>query len=172
MLYHFSETSHLKQFVPRPSHANRTAGQEWLNEPLVWAISDQFAFLYLFPRDCPRIATWAVGDTSESDKSHWLGRNKRVAYVEAGWMARLKATRLYRYQLPHTGFEDISDVGMHVSRDVVRPINMTKIDDLPTELEKRDVKLRGMTSLAPLNTLWQTSLHVSGIRLRNASGWV
>lgn len=59
MLYHFSDDPGITRFVPRALKKQRPSEQEWLNGPLVWAISEAFAFLYLFPRDCPRIVTWA-----------------------------------------------------------------------------------------------------------------
>jgi hypothetical protein len=42
---------------------------------------------------------------------------------------------------------------------------------LPAELETRQVELRVMESLLPLRDIWKTTLHASGIRLRNARGW-
>lgn len=71
MLYHFSDDPGITRFVPRPvqTPVPRANGQEWLNGPLVWAISDVFAFLYLFPRNCPRIVAWAVENTRPNDET-------------------------------------------------------------------------------------------------------
>jgi hypothetical protein len=33
------------------------------------------------------------------------------------------------------------------------------------------VELRVMERLTPLRHVWSTSLHASGVRLRNAAGW-
>jgi hypothetical protein len=48
---------------------------------------------------------------------------------------------------------------------------MKALDDLPAELAACRVELRVMPSLVPLGGVWATSLHASGIRLRNAAGW-
>lgn len=56
-LFHFSDDAAIGTFTPRsvlvPSQ--RAPGMEWLNGPLVWAIEEPLDFMYLFPRDCPRI---------------------------------------------------------------------------------------------------------------------
>ncbi len=38
-------------------------------------------------------------------------------------------------------------------------------------LEAANVELRLLPSLEPLRDVWETSLHASGVRLRNAQGW-
>ena len=48
---------------------------------------------------------------------------------------------------------------------------MEAITDLPAALRAQDVELRIMESLTPMRDVWSTSLHVSGIRLRNALDW-
>ena len=60
---------------------------------------------------------------------------------------------------------------MWVSRLSVRPRTKMRLDDLPGELQAQDVELRVLDSLLPLRDVWNTSLHASGIRLRNADGW-
>jgi len=94
-----------------------------------------------------------------------------VAFVELRWLERISATTLWRYELPAESFEDLSDAGMHVSRSTVRPIGVDKVMELPAQLAAESVDLRHLPTLMPLRDLWNTSLHVSGIRLRNAIGW-
>jgi hypothetical protein len=60
---------------------------------------------------------------------------------------------------------------MWVSRHAVRPLRKCLITDLPAALELNNVELRPTDDLVPYKDLWTTSLHVSGIRLRNAAGW-
>jgi hypothetical protein len=171
MLYHFSEDGGITRFAPRSATAQRAAGQDWLNDPLVWAISDEFAFLYLFPRDCPRIVAWAVQDTTTTDQAAWLGPHRRIAYVEEAWMERITQTHIYRYDLPGDDFTALEDVGMHVSRAETIPTRVTKLTDLPSRLAENDVFLRTVPSLLPLKPVWDTTLHASGIRLRHAIGF-
>ena len=66
-LYHFSEDPMIERFVPRvaPSSA--------LKEALVWAVDADHAYLYFFPRDCPRVAFCAGPETSDADVERFFG---------------------------------------------------------------------------------------------------
>jgi hypothetical protein len=94
-----------------------------------------------------------------------------VAHIEWAWFERLATARLYRYRMPADSFADLNDAGMWVSRSVVQPDGMDVIDDLPAALAAANVELRVMPSLLSLRGVWETTLHASGIRLRNARGW-
>jgi hypothetical protein len=59
---------------------------------------------------------------------------------------------------------------MLVTREPVKPLRVDKID-VPTAMRQAGVELRVMERLTPLRGVWDTSLHASGIRLRNAQGW-
>ena len=172
-LFHFSDDPDIAAFEPRPVRVPsiRPAGREWLNGPLVWAIDGDHDFMYLFPRDCPRILIWATPKTPEAERRHWLRDCRAAAYVERHWLERLSAETLHRYELPAGGFEDLNDAGMWVARRRVVPIERTAVSRLDREFAPRGVELRVVDSLAPLKSLWDTGLHVSGIRLRNARDW-
>ena len=146
---------------------------EWLNGPLVWAIDGWHAPMYLFPRDCPRILCWPLPTTTAEDRERWFGRSsaRMLAHVEWVWFERLCAAAVFRYELPPVTFESLHDAGMHVSRQPVAPVGVERIADLPGALRAADVELRVMPSLLPLRDAWGSSLHVSGVRLRNAAGW-
>ena len=94
-----------------------------------------------------------------------------IAFVETAWLARIEGQCLFRYEFPTDTFEDLNDAGMWVSQEAIEPIGVRRIDDLLAELIAQDVELKVVESLVPLKGLWGTSLHVSGIRLRNARGW-
>ena len=170
-LFHFSEESHIISFVPRAAAvpSQREPGMEWLNGPIVWAIDEWHQPMYLFPRDCPRVLVWPVaGTTAEDRRVHWTTSGCRMlAYIEWGWLERLRATTVRRYALPAAGFEDLHDSGMWVARSTVVPTEVRAITPLTPALEEAGVELRLVPSLKPLKPLWDTSLHVSGIRLRN-----
>lgn len=174
-LFHFSETGDIAEFRPRSVAiaALRPPGREWLNGPLVWAIDADHAPLYLFPRDCPRILMWRKVGTSEADvAAYWTEPAARiVAFVETGWLDRIARARLYRYYLPAQSFLSLGDAGMHVSCGAVTPMAVRTHDDLPGDLASEGVTLRPLPDLLPLRGAWGSSLHVSGIRLRNARGW-
>ena len=173
-LFHFSDDPAIATFVPRSVRvpSNRAPGMEWLNSPLVWAIEERVEFMYLFPRDCPRILTWATEHTSNADRLTWLGGYRGAAYIEREWLADLATATIYRYDLPTESFEDLHDAGMWVSRETVNPLRCDALFDLPSAFVPRGVDLRVVDSLLPLKPLWETTLHASGIRLRNAKGWV
>ena len=174
-LFHFSDDSTIVKFHPRPVRVavERPAGQEWLNGPLVWSTDEAHELLYLFPRECPRIVVWPTPSTSIEDRAAWFGGTsfRAIAHIEHAWLDRFKTVRIYRYHLPVEPFEDIGDVGMHVSRTPVVPTRVDALDDLVGELASRGIALRVVDRLTPLKGVWQTTLHASGIRLRNAQDW-
>jgi hypothetical protein len=174
-LFHFSEDPAIAVFTPRPvlTPVDRPAGQDWLNGPLVWAIDDAHDILYLFPRECPRILIWPTPRTTAGDRAQWFadGPRRAIAFIEEGWLERLRMAVVHRYELPSATFEDLGDAGMWVSREPMRPLSVEAIPHLPRVLEARNVELRVLPTLTPLKHIWATSLHASGIRLRNAKGW-
>jgi hypothetical protein len=174
-LFHFSDDPGIARFEPRPvlQPSPRPPGRDWLNGPLVWAIEDRRQAMYLFPRDCPRILLWPTEATTVEDKDRfWQGGDWRtVAYVEQAWLDRIGRATLYRYDLPPETFESLDDAGMWISHAPATPLGMHAIGDLPGALAQEGVDLRPLPSLAPLRDVWSTTLHASGIRLRNASGW-
>ncbi|MGH6971443.1 MAG: DUF6886 family protein, partial [Caulobacteraceae bacterium] len=102
----------------------------------------------------------------------WAGSDAPIlAFIEAGWLARLVQTTLWRYELPAEAFEDLRDAGMWVSRHPARPLAVEPLADLPAALAAEGAELRVLPDLTPLKGVWDTTLHASGIRLRNAKGW-
>jgi hypothetical protein len=96
---------------------------------------------------------------------------RAIAHIESAWFERMKLGVVHRYDLPPSLFEDVGEVGMWVSRTEVTPGRIETLCDLLAELESRNIELRVMERLTPLKGVWQTSLHASGIRLRNAQDW-
>ncbi len=137
----------------------------------MWAIDEAHQPLYLFPRDCPRILIWATAATTPADRARWLGAAPMVAFVERAWTGRLEHAAIWRYLLPEATFEDLADAGMWVSRTAVEPLGAERLTDLSRELAASGVTVAPVSSLAPLRALWDTSLHVSGVRLRNSASW-
>lgn len=174
-LFHFSDDGAIARFEPRPVRApsERGPGREWLNGPLVWAIEAARAGLYLFPRECPRIVVHTTPATTAADRAAVWGRSDAaiIAHVEWEWFERLRTGQLWRYDLPVETFEDLQDAGMWVSRAAVTPLAAELIDDLPAALAEAGVELRLVSSFASLAGLWSTSVHASGVRLRNARTW-
>ncbi len=174
-LFHFSDDPGIRIFEPRPLRVavDRGPDRAWLNGALVWATDEAHGVLYLFPRECPRIVIWPTPDTTDADREAWFGGRscRAIAYVEDGWVDRVRATTVHRYRMPPETFEDIDDVGMWVSRSPVVPLGVDGIGDLPAEMAREGVEFRSLPRLTPLKPVWRTTLHASGIRTRNALDW-
>jgi hypothetical protein len=174
-LFHFSEEAAIDRFVPRsvavPSR--REPGTEWLNGPLVSAVDEAREATYLFPRECPRILLWLTPETTEEDRERWWGPRScaMIAHVEWRWLRKIETTTIYRYELPTPSFEPIEGAWTWVSGEAVSPLGVEPITDLTQALAERAVELRVMATLVALQDVRQTTLHASGIRLRNATGW-
>jgi len=170
LLYHFSEDPTLTLFEPRAGRAipGRPEG-----ERLVWAIDDRHAPMYFFPLDCPRIILWAYADSTPEDVARWIGPDapRMVAHIEAAWLDRVRASRLYRYSFDVSPFETIHDHGTHVSPLAVSPVAVEPVGDLELALTAATVPLRVLDVLQPLAEAWGSSLHFSAIRMRNAIAW-
>ena len=140
-LFHFSDEADIAVFVPRPVRipVTRRDGQDWLNGPLVWAIDEWHAPLYLFPRGCPRILIWPTAKTTDEDRARWFGDGARrmIAFITRDWFATMAAHRLWRYEMPAAAFEDIGDAGMHVSRQTLRPVRTDALDVLPAHWTRK-----------------------------------
>ena len=175
-LFHFSEDPTIAVFEPRPVRvpAERPPGRDWLNGPLVWAIDQLRQPMYFFPRDCPRVLLWRKPGTIAADLERWWRGDRRrrmLAHIEAAWLERVKTTSIYRYRFAADGFEDLDEAGMWVSRTTQTPLEVEPVGDLLAALEAANVELRVLPDLLSLKGVWESSLHASGIRLRNAAGW-
>ncbi|MDF2043199.1 hypothetical protein P2R13_07155 [Pantoea sp. Cr_R21] len=108
------------------------------------------------------------------DIEKWMGSDSQataIACIEHAWLSRFQSGKIYRYELPVDGFEPTGEVGMWVSQNNVIPTDLKAFSNLDTELALRNITLRVMERLTPLKSVWLTSLHASGIRLRNAQDW-
>ncbi len=141
---------------------------------IVWALMADYEPLYLFPRDCPRVAFWALPESTPEDIERFLGvtEARMVQAIESAWLERLQNTTLYRYAMPPDAFErDTSPgfYGAYLARQTVEPISVEPITDLLGAHAAAGSELRITPSLWPLwDRILQASLHYSGIRLRNA----
>jgi hypothetical protein len=166
-LFHFSEDPTIERFEPR-ALATRPG-----EKARVWAIDEWHAPLYYFPRDCPRILLWPLPSTTAADRERWFGGReaRMLAHIEAGWLERMRTTAVYRYVFDGRPFENLRDAGMHVSASTVTPLRVEPVGDLLQALNETDIELVVLERLTPLRGVWDTTLHASGIRLRNAIGW-
>jgi hypothetical protein len=158
-----SEDPGVDVFVPRRNELHA------LDEPHVYAVDTRYAWLYWFPRDCPR-ACWSANEsTTEDDVEQWLDgdRARRVAVIENRWLERMRTVKLFAYRLPPDTFEPWDK--FFVSRESVVPLELVELDDLLARHADAGVELRIAPALYPLwDRVIRTTLDFSGIRLRNA----
>jgi hypothetical protein len=168
-IFHVSEEPDIRHFEPRPP-PSLDAG---VSDPVVWAISERLLHNYLLPRDCPRVTFYAKNTTSGEDLARFMiGTTARhVVAVEAGWLPRIQATRLYRYEFPPETFVQADHgAGYLVSREAVSPIEVVPIPEILPALAARDVELRVIPSLWKLrDAVHASTLAFSFIRMRNAT---
>jgi hypothetical protein len=167
VLLHFSEDSTIERFVP---HVPRTSPDV---EPLVWAIDEEHAPLYWFPRDCPRVTFWAGPETAAATVARFLGHTtaRRTHGVEAAWLERMRACELYAYALAADAFVRRDDADGHwVAREVVEPLRVDGVGDLLARHAAAGIELRFTPSLWPLHDAVAASdLRFSMVRMRNAA---
>lgn len=165
-VYHFSEDPTITEFVPRPSR---------LDEALVWTVDAWTQPLYWLPRDCPRVCFWPLPTSSAADLERWWSgaAGRMVIAIEAGWLERVRACRLFRYSFDAVEFTSLpNDPWMLVSRTTVRPSQLEPVGDLLDAHASGGVELRICQSLVPLGkAIVGSSLHWGLIRMRNAAGW-
>ena len=137
--------------------------------------------LYLFPRDCPRIATWVTHDTSEIDREQFYanGPARIKSCIDRTHEAAWRNGSIYRYSFDSEGFEDCHGYGDWISRTVQHPLEVELIDDLPAAAESCGMSVEIVDSLVALGRQlhdykamkWTTTLHVSMVRMGLLSGW-
>ena len=167
VLYHFSEDPAITRFVP---HVAATSA---LTEPLVWALDPAKSYIYLFPRDCPRVTFYLDEETTDADRDRFFAHTEasRVVAIESGWLERMRTTVLYRYELPREGFElHDAGAGYWVRREAIEPLDVEPVGDLMTALLDDGVEVRVTPSLWPLyEAVVASTLGFSIVRWRNAA---
>lgn len=144
-LFHVSEEPDISVFEPRPV-------ARWDLDPAakyVWAIDEDHLSNFLTPRNCPRVCYRVNDHTTAEDMQAYIRTSARhVVIIEADWLERLKSTELYLYEFDPKDFT-LQDVvaGYYVSTVTVRPIQKTKVRDLPAEIRRRGAELRTAPNL-------------------------
>ena len=166
-LWHFSEDPALGLFEPRV-----LAGSPGV-PPLVWAVDTRHAPMFWFPRDCPRGCIWPVSSTTAEDRERFFGTSavSRIHVTEAGWLDRMRAGRLYAYQLSAAAFRPHEVVGGYwVADQPVDAVGQLVIDDLLGRHAAAGIELRITPSIW---LFWQrvtgSTVEFSGSRLGNTA---
>lgn len=143
-LFHFSEDPAIALFRPRVAPtSNETT-------PLIWALDQEHAPGYWFPRDCPRACCWAselpIGGAGAALLG--LGGARRLHAIEARWLERVRACRLYVYEFDAAPFRPkISEAGYWVSEREVEPLSVTLLGDLLARHAEAEIELRIVRNL-------------------------
>lgn len=164
-VYHFSEDPRITVFRPHvpatnPAHA-----------PAVWAIDAAHAPLYWFPRDCPRVTAWSRNDDERRRfERAFTTVASRVHAIESAWLAPMRTTRLYRYELPAAKFSPWTNAsGQWIAEHDVEPSAVVPVGDLLDAHAAAGIDLRIVSSLWPIHDLavsddWDFSI----VRMANA----
>jgi hypothetical protein len=83
--------------------------------------------------------------------------------------------RIVVWPTPSTSTEDrrkwFDDGSCWVSRRPGVPLGVEPLANLPNLMSRQHIELRALPRLSPLKGLWQSTLHASAIRMRNAKDW-
>ena len=165
-LFHFSEDPSITLFRPHVAASSKET------KPFVWSIDEEHAPSYWFPRDCPRACCWRGVKPIPDAGRNLLGSApaQRLHAIEAGWLDRIQACRLYAYELDPAGFEPrIAEAGYWVTRDEVSPRAVTPVGDLLLRHAEAGIELRVVQNLWPLiDAIVGSGLEFSIIRKANA----
>ena len=160
------ERADIAHFVPR------TLASRPELPAAIWAIDEEHAPLYWLPRDCPRVAFWALPTSTPEDRARFLGQTaaRIVIAIEAGaGSTGVRQATLFAYHLPGGSFSTTEGPGYHIARVAVTPRRVEPVGDLLARIAARGVELRLTPSLWPLyHALLPATLHYSMIRMRNA----
>ena len=165
-LWHVSEQSGLRHFVPRGSVTDSQAGA------LVWAVDTRHLPTFWFPRDCPRGCIWPSSKTTPEDHERFFGQSgsERVHLIEAGWLARVQACRLFAYRFDLASFRAHDVGGYWVAEQPVDATDCVELDDLLASHAAAGIELRIAPSIWPFwRRVITSTVEFSGSRLRNAA---
>jgi hypothetical protein len=124
---------------------------------MVWAIDDDHAPLFWFPRDCPRITFWPESGTP------------RVHVMEEAWVARMRSSQLFMYRFDPAGFRPSPDAdGYWVAESEQRALGVESVGDLFERHRQRGIELRIVADLRPVrDAVLQSGARFSMCRLAN-----
>ena len=161
---HFSEDPRITRFAP---HVAATAQQP---EAYVWALDAEQAPAYWFPRDCPRVLSWAGPETTAADRRFLFDR--RVHAIEYGWLPALQSVQLYAYRFDAAPFRPFGSPWPYamVATTTVTPLGPAEpVGDLLALHQAAGIQLRLVAGLWEfMDEVAVSTARFSGIRLRNA----
>lgn len=164
-VFQFSEDSTLRRFAPQVPPSNPS------HPPVVWAVDDEHAPLYWFPRTVPRISVWAYDEVQQRQLTDRFGtESHRIVAVEQHWLGEIRAARIHRYTFDASQFVPWEQAdGQYVASDVVYPEEVDVIDDVIAAHCDAGVELRLTPRLGALmDAILVSGLPFSFVRIRDA----
>jgi hypothetical protein len=164
-VYHYSEDGTIRRFAPHVPPTNPS------HPAAVWAIDGPHSPLYWFPRNCPRISTWATTRAQQELLSDLFETEaSRICAAESHWTEGIRAARLYRYVFDARDFEPWTEAdGQYISGDVVYPQRVDVLDDLLALHAEAEVELRLTPRLGTMmDRILGSGLPFSFVRIRDA----
>lgn len=151
-LLHFSEDPSIPGFAP---HVAATAQRP---EAYVWTVDALNSPCYWFPRQCPRVCSWADGVA-------------RVHAIEEAWLPTVGATTLFAYRFAAADFEPFGErPHAHVATHPVAPLGPpVEVGDLVALHAEHGIELLVLPDLVDYFAgVRERGLEFSGIRMGNA----
>jgi hypothetical protein len=128
--------------------------------------------MFWFPRDCPRGCIWPTPATTPQDRERFFGQSAAtwIHVMEAGWLSRIEACRLYAYRLPAEMFRAHEVGGYWVTGGPVEEIEQMVVDDLAGRHAATRIELRITPSIWPFwRQVAASTVEFSGLRLGNSA---
>jgi hypothetical protein len=167
-LLHFSENPRIEVFHP---HVPPTANPED-RTPLVWAVDEEHAPGFWFPRNCPRACCWSIGNPlSEIGRTLiGMGGITRMHAMESGWLERMRACTVYAYVFDAATFQlRTKEAGYWAATEPVTPLSVAPVGDLLALHASANIELRIVPNLWPvIDAIIASGLEFSISRSRNA----
>jgi hypothetical protein len=165
-LLHFSEVPDIKIF--RPHVPASSPG----NPPKVWAVDEEHAPGFWFPRQAPRVCCWSNGrPMSEIGRALLgMGAGTRMHAIENVWLERMRACKMFVYRFdiePFTLYN--ADAGYYSTTQTIEPVSVEPIGDLLALHAQAGIELRIVPNLWPIiDAIVASGLGFSIIRKMNA----
>lgn len=139
---------------------------------MVWAVDEAHAPGFWFPRQAPRVTCWSMGKplTEIGRSLVGMGAGGRMHAIEADWLERMRACRMYVYRFDGAPFR-IYDVpaGYFCTTETIRPLSVEPVGDLLARHAEAEIELRIVPNLWPIiDAIVASGLEFSIIRKSNA----
>jgi len=101
------------------------------------------------------VAIWPYDDSGlAAFRSRFTTTARRLHAIESGWLGRVRAATVYRYEFHADGFVQWEEAnGQWICEHEVRPASVTPIGDLIGAHAEAEIELRVTPSLWPLRDL-------------------